>query len=36
MQSILFRLHPEINQLLWGGHLWTSGFYAKYNRLVWE
>lgn len=25
----MFRIHPEIKQLLWGGNLWTSGFYAN-------
>lgn len=25
----LFRLHPEIKQLLWGGNFWTSGYYAN-------
>jgi len=25
----LFRLHPEIKEKLWGGHFWTSGFYAN-------
>ena len=25
----LFRLHPEIKQILWGGNIWTSGFYAN-------
>jgi len=25
----LFRLHPEIKQQLWGGNLWTSGYYAN-------
>ena len=25
----LFRLHPEIKKLLWGGHLWTSGYYIN-------
>lgn len=25
----LFRLHPEIKQFLWGGSLWTSGYYAN-------
>ena len=25
----LFRLHPEIKQLLWGGKFWTSGYYAN-------
>ena len=25
----LFKKHLEIKKLLWGGHLWTSGFYAN-------
>ena len=25
----MFRLHPEIKSLLWGGSFWTSGFYAN-------
>lgn len=25
----LFRRHPEVKQLLWGGNFWTSGFYAN-------
>ena len=25
----LFKKHPEIRKILWGGHLWTSGFYAN-------
>ena len=25
----LFRLHPEIKKMLWGGHLWSSGFYMN-------
>lgn len=25
----LFRIHPEIKKLLWGGNLWTSGYYAN-------
>lgn len=25
----LFRLHPEIKHKLWGGNLWTSGYYAN-------
>src|SRR5699024_1265882 len=25
----MFRLHPEIKSLLWGGNFWTSGFYAN-------
>ncbi len=25
----LFRLHPEIKQILWGGRIWTSGYYAN-------
>ena len=25
----LFKRHPEIKQLLWGGNFWTSGYYAN-------
>jgi REP element-mobilizing transposase RayT len=25
----LFSKHSEIKKTLWGGHLWTSGFYAN-------
>ena len=25
----MFLLHPEIKKILWGGHLWTSGFYMN-------
>ena len=25
----LFTLHPEIKKKLWGGNLWTSGYYAN-------
>ena len=25
----IFRLHPEIKAVLWGGNLWTSGYYAN-------
>jgi REP element-mobilizing transposase RayT len=25
----MFRLHPEIKKMLWGGHLWTSGYYMN-------
>ena len=25
----LFRGHPEIKRKLWGGNLWTSGYYAN-------
>jgi len=25
----LFRKHPEIKEKLWGGNLWTSGYYAN-------
>ncbi len=25
----LFRLHPEVKSLLWGGHFWTSGYYVN-------
>lgn len=25
----LFHRHPEIKKMLWGGHLWTTGFYMN-------
>ena len=25
----LFKQHPEIKKMLWGGHLWTSGYYIN-------
>ena len=25
----IFRKHPEVKQFLWGGKLWTSGYYAN-------
>jgi len=25
----IFRLHPEVKTMLWGGHLWTSGYYIN-------
>ena len=25
----LYRLHPEIERILWGGKFWTSGYYAN-------
>ena len=25
----VFSKHPEIKKILWGGNLWTSGFYAN-------
>ena len=25
----VFSKHPEVKKILWGGHLWTSGFYAN-------
>lgn len=25
----IFRLHPEVKQKLWGGRLWSSGYYAN-------
>jgi len=25
----IFRMHREVKQKLWGGHLWTSGYYAN-------
>ena len=26
---ILFRQHPEVRKILWGGNFWTSGYYAN-------
>ena len=25
----IFKRHPELRKLLWGGHVWTSGFYMN-------
>lgn len=25
----LFQTHPEIKRMLWGGNLWTSGYYVN-------
>ena len=25
----IFRLHPEVKTLLWGGNLWSSGYYIN-------
>ena len=25
----IFKKHPEVKRKLWGGHLWTSGYYAN-------
>jgi len=25
----IFKRHQEVKKLLWGGHLWTSGYYAN-------
>lgn len=25
----IFRLHPEVKQILWGGRFWTSGYYVN-------
>lgn len=25
----MFRLHPEVKKMLWGGNFWTSGYYAN-------
>ena len=25
----IFERHPEVKELLWGGHFWTSGFYLN-------
>ena len=25
----IFKRHPEVKNLLWGGHIWTSGYYIN-------
>ena len=25
----IYRIHPEIKEVLWGGHIWTSGYYIN-------
>ena len=25
----IFKIHPEVKQLLWGGKFWTSGYYVN-------
>ena len=25
----IFKIHPEVKKLLWGGHIWTSGYYVN-------
>jgi len=25
----IFKIHPEIKKMLWGGHIWTSGYYIN-------
>jgi putative transposase len=25
----IFRLHPEVKRMLWGGRFWTSGYYVN-------
>jgi putative transposase len=25
----IFRIHPEVKKMLWGGKLWTSGYYMN-------
>ena len=27
--SSIFRAHPEVKTMLWGGHFWTQGYYAN-------
>jgi REP element-mobilizing transposase RayT len=29
MAKEIFRIHPEVKQILWGGNFWTSGYYAN-------
>jgi len=25
----IFKIHPEVKKMLWGGHIWTSGYYIN-------
>jgi REP element-mobilizing transposase RayT len=25
----IYRLHPEVKTMLWGGHIWSSGYYIN-------
>ena len=25
----IYRLHPEVKKVLWGGHIWTTGYYIN-------
>ena len=25
----IYRAHPEVKKILWGGHIWTSGYYIN-------
>lgn len=25
----IFRLHPEVKTMLWGGNIWSSGYYIN-------
>ena len=25
----IYRAHPEVKKVLWGGHIWTSGYYIN-------
>lgn len=25
----IFKTHPEVKKMLWGGHIWTSGYYIN-------
>ncbi len=25
----IFKRHPEVKKILWGGHIWTSGYYVN-------
>ena len=29
MAKEIFKRHPEVKQILWGGNFWTSGYYAN-------
>ena len=29
MAKEIFKIHPEVKRILWGGNFWTSGYYAN-------
>ncbi len=26
---MIFKIHPKVKKILWGGNFWTSGYYAN-------